>query len=154
MSLIDQFNDHTYVGADFFRYLAQVEKAMSGDMVLALTPATLGSSAVKIAADIVANEKFVRTVKFELKDAAGNIHTWFNGDIALTIADVTAGDGVSAIAGSATEVTLVEGVGSIDIEYTGTWAAADTNTLTTTQRDICGVTITAKTSVDTVVAGT
>jgi hypothetical protein len=87
-----------------------------------------------------------------LKDAAGNIHTWFNGDISLTIAESTAGDGVAAIAGSATKVSLVEGVGNINIEYTGTWAAADTSTLTTTQRDITGVTIAAETSKDTLVA--
>lgn len=153
MSKIDQFNDHTYVGKDYFEYMRQIEKAMSGDVVLALTPAVLGSSAAKIAAAIAGDaKKFVRTVKFELKDAAGNIHTWFNGDIDLTIAETTTGDGVSVIAGSATKVSLVEGVGFIDIEYTGTWAVADTSTLTTTQRVIAGVTIAAKTSKDTVVA--
>lgn len=153
MSKIDQFNDHTYVGKDFFEYLRQMEKALSGDIALVLTPATPGSSAAKVAAAIAGTaKKFVRTVKLELKDAAGNIHTWFNGDIDLTIAEVTAGDGVAAIAESATKVSLVEGVGSIDIEYTGTWAAADTSTLTTTQRDIAGVTIAAKTSKDTLVA--
>lgn len=153
MSKIDQFNDHTYVSKEYFEYMRQIEKALAGDIVLSVTPATLGSSAAKIAAAVADDaEKFVRTVKFELKDAAGNIHTWFNGDIALTIAETTAGDGTASIADSATEVSLVEGVGSIDIEYIGTWAAADTSTLTTTQRDITGVTITAKTSVDTVVA--
>lgn len=153
MSKIDQFNDHTYVGPDYFEYMRQIEKALAGDIVLALTPATLGSSAAAVAAAIAGTAgKFVRTVKFELKDAAGNIHTWFNGDIGLAIAESTAGDGVAAIAGSATKVSLVEGVGSIDIEYTGTWAAADTSTLTTTQRDIAGVTIAAKTSKDTLVA--
>ena len=153
MSKIDQFNDHTYVGADYFEYMRQVEKALSGDITLTLTPATLGSSAAKVALVIAGDaEKFVRTVKFELKDASGNIHTWFNGDVALTIAEVTAGTGTAAIANTATKVSLVEGVGSIDIEYIGVWAAADTSTLTTTQRDIAGVTITAKTSVDTLVA--
>lgn len=153
MSKIDQFNDHTYVGADYFEYMRQVEKALSGDVTLVLTPATLGSSAAKVAAAIAGTaEKFVRTIEFAVKDAAGNIHTWFNGDIALTIAETTAGTGVAAIADSATKVSLVEGVGSVDIEYTGVWAAADTSTLTTTQRDIAGVTITAKTSVDTLVA--
>lgn len=153
MSRIDQFNDHTYVGPDFFVYMRQMEKAMSGDITLVLTPATPGSSAAKVAAAIAGTAgKFVRTVTFELKDAAGNVHTWFNGDISLSITETTAGDGVAAIAGSATKVSLVEGVGSIDIEYTGTWAAADTSTLTTTQRDIAGVTITAKTSKDTLVA--
>lgn len=153
MSKIDQFNDHTYVSKEYFEYMRQIEKALAGDIVLSLTPATLGSSAAKIATAIAGDaEKFVRTVKLELKDAEGNIHTWFNGDIDLTVAETTAGDGVAAIADSATKVTLVEGVGSIDIEYTGTWAAADTSTLTTTQRAIAGVTIAAKTSKDTVVA--
>lgn len=153
MSKIDQFNDHTYVGADYFEYMRQVEKALSGDIVLVLTPATPGSSAAAVAAAIAgASGKFVRTVKFELKDAAGNIHAWFNGTFTISIAETTAGDGVAAIAGSATTVALTEGVGSIDIEYTGTWAAADTSTLTTTQRDVVGVTIAAKTSKDTLVA--
>lgn len=153
MSKIDIFNDHTYVTPEFFEYLRMVEKALSGDIVLVLSPATTGSKATAIAAAVAAQGgKFIRTVKFELQDAAGNIHTWFSGDIALTSADVTAGDGESAIADEATNVTLKEGVGSVDIEYSGAWAAADTNTLTTTQRDICGVTITAKTSIDTVIA--
>ena len=153
MSKIDQFNDHTYVGADYFEYMRQVEKALSGDITLVLTPATPGSSAAKVAAAIAGTaEKFVRTVGFAVKDATGNVHTWFNGDITISIAETTAGDGVSAIADSATTVSLVEGVGNIDIEYTGTWAAADTCTLTTTQRDISGVTIAAKTSKDTLVA--
>jgi len=153
MSKIDQFNDHTYVGADYFEYMRQVEKALSGDIALVLTPATPGSSAAKVATAVAgAAEKFIRTVEFAVKDAAGNVHTWFNGDITIGIAETTAGDGVSAIAGSATVVNLVEGVGNIDIEYTGTWAAADTCTLTTTQRDIAGVTIAAKTSKDTLVA--
>ena len=153
MSKIDQFNDHTYVGADYFEYMRQVEKALSGDITLVLSPATTGSSAAKVATDIAGDaEKFIRTVSFAVKDAAGNIHTWFNGDITIGVAETTAGDGVSAIAESATKVSLTEGVGSIDIEYTGTWAAADTCTLTTTQRDISGVTITAKTSKDTLVA--
>ncbi|MDF2907468.1 MAG: hypothetical protein K0R34_2789 [Herbinix sp.] len=153
MSKIDQFNDHTYVGPDYFEYLRQVEKALAGDIILSVTPATPGSSAAAVATAIAgAAGKFVRTVKFELKDAASNIHTWFNGKIDLTIAETTVGTGVAAIAGSATSVTLTEGVGSINIEYTGVWAAADTSTLTTTQRDIVGVTIAAKTSKDTLVA--
>jgi hypothetical protein len=49
MSKIDQFNDHTYVGADYFEYMRQVEKAMSGDIALVLTPATPGSSAAAVA---------------------------------------------------------------------------------------------------------
>ncbi len=153
MSKIDVFNDHTYASRDFFEYMRTVENAMSGDINLVVTPSTLGSSATKVNAAIAGDEgKFIRIVVFKLKDTAGNIHSWFNGDISISVAETTAGSGVAAISEEATKVTLIEGVGSIDIEYTGEWAAADTCTLTTTQKTIMGVTIAAKTSVDTLVA--
>lgn len=153
MSMIDVFNDNTYVSKEFFEYLRGVEGALSGDVVLVLGPAALGSSATVINAAIAGEaEKFVRTVTFTVKNAAGDTLTFFNGDVAITVTPDTVGDGTAAAEDSATKVTLVNGVGSVNIEYTGTWAAADTCTLTTTTRDIAGVATGAKTSVDTLIA--
>lgn len=153
MSKIDGYNDNSYVQPDFWRYMAQKEKGMGGDIVAAATPATPGSSAAAVAAAIGgAAAKFTRTVTIKLQDAAGNVHDWFNGQLGITIAEVTAGDGVAAIAAGATKATFVEGVATVVVEYTGTWALGDTSTLTLTQATVLGYTVAAKTSVDTLVA--
>jgi len=127
----------------FYEYMEMQEKALNGDMVLEVTPATLGSSAATIA---------TRDVTVKLLDADGNAHSWFNGTFAIAVDDVTDGDGTSAIEDSATTVTMVEGVGTFTIEYSDTWAEADTETLTVTGGTLLGYTITDKTSVDTLVA--
>jgi hypothetical protein len=130
-----------------FNYLKNVETGLAGDMALVVTPATLGSSAAVVNAG-----GFSREIKVELKNAAGDVHEWFNGTFAIAATEVTVGDGTSAIEGAATTVTLVNGVGTVTIEYIGTWASADTQTLTVTGSTKLGYAITDKTSVDTLIA--
>ena len=145
--------------ANHFQLQAKAEqdalrrKAMSGDMTFAAVPATLGNDFNDIHDAITAddNDKFYRTVKFELRTAAGEIHTWFNGGKTISIGHVTAGDGAAAIAGGGTTATFVDGVATVVVEYTGTWAAADTATLTLAENDVLGYTLSERTSVDTIV---
>lgn len=128
------------------------DKALSGDMVLVATPATLGSSAAAVNAAIGgAAAKFTRNVVIELQSANGDVHTWFDGTFAIA-ATKTSVAGVIAIAGALTVATFVNGHATITLEYTGTWVAADTATLTVTGSTKLGYTITNKTSVDTLVA--
>lgn len=155
MSMIDKFKmgRARYSLAKLWAYLATQETALAGDLVIVATPAALGSSAAAVNAAIGgAAAKFTRQVRIELQNAAGDIHTWFNGSLAIAVAEITAGDGISAIAGGVSTVEFVEGVGTITIEYTGTWAAADTQTLTITGGTILGYAVTDKTSVDTLIA--
>jgi hypothetical protein len=133
------------------RYLAQLETGLSGSLVLVLDPATLGDSAAAVATAI-AGDGFSRDVVVELQDANGDLQDWFSGTRAIAVADVTAGNGTSAIKDSATTVQFVNGRGVVTIDYVGTWAAADTNTLTVTGGTILGYTVSNKTSVDTLVA--
>ncbi len=64
------------------------------------------------------------------------------------------GGGGSAVAinGGGSVVTLAGGVGTITLDYTGTWASGDTETLTITGGTVLGYTVANKTSVDTLVA--
>ena len=127
--------------------------AMSGDMVLKCTPTTAGSSAATVAADIAGGAgKFVRNVVVTLETAAGAVHTWFSGKRDAAAAVVTAGDGTAAITGSATDITFVAGSVTVAIDYTLTWAAADTCTLTVTGGTLLGYAVADKTSVDTLIA--
>lgn len=136
-----------------FEYLQSVEKGLNGDLVLVATPATLGSSAAVVAAAIAgAAAKFTREITIELQSADGELHDWFNGTFAILKAEVTVGTGTAAIAGALTVATFVNGRAKVTLEYIGTWAAADTATLTITGSTKLGYDITNKTSVDTLVA--
>lgn len=139
--------------ADLHDYLAIMEKGLAGDLVLTCTPATPGSSAAAVTAAIGGSAaKFTRTVEVSLHTAAGDIHEWFNGTFAIGIEEETVGNGTAAIADSATVVTLVNGVGTVTIEYIGTWASGDTSALAVTGGTKLGYTVADKTSVDTLVA--
>lgn len=125
MTMIDKFKRgrQRYSMAKLWAYLGIMETALAGDLVLAVTPAALGSSAAAVNAAIGGTAgKFTRQVRVELQNADGDIHTWFNGSLAIAASEVTAGNGVSAIAGGAATVEFTEGVGIVTIEYTGTWA--------------------------------
>lgn len=148
MSILTRLKEKAfkYSLKEFYEYMEMLEDGVNGDLVLSVTPATTGTSAAEVTGS------YTRDVAVKLVDADGNIHRWFNGTFAIAVADVTAGDGSSAIEDSATTVQLTEGVGSVTIEYSNTWAEADTNTLTVTGGTLLGYTIANKTSVDTLVA--
>jgi hypothetical protein len=124
MRYLDYLKRFTYTPNEFYDYMIAIEKAMAGDLVLVLTPATLANSAADINAAIAASDDniFVRSVQVELQAADGTVHEWFTGELAAAVAETTAGDGASAIADSATKVSLENGRGTIDIEYSGAWA--------------------------------
>lgn len=132
------------IGLTANQELTLVEKAMSGDIVLSILPATAGTAAT--------TEDFTRTVYIEALTAAGEVHTWLNQSYATTlaIAEVTAGDGTASIV--STTLTLVNGQADIVVSGTGTWAEDDTNTLTVGNITVLGYTITGGTSVDTIIA--
>ncbi len=102
-------------------------------------------------------DPYTRTVVVKLVDTAGNTHTWFTDNIAMTLEN-TAGAGDAALSGfdkDGDPVTgdddygMVNGVCTVTITLTGTWTEADSNTLSVTEKTILGETVTAKTSAET-----
>jgi hypothetical protein len=154
MRYLDYLKRFTYTPNEFYDYLIGVERAMAGEIALIVSPATLGSSAADVNAAITTDGKFVRRVKVELKASAdGDVHQWFTGSFsAAVVANTGTGDGTAAIADGGDSVELENGVGYVDIEYTGTWAEGNTCTLTITGGTIMGYSVSNKTSVDTLVA--
>jgi hypothetical protein len=131
--------------------IAQRDKALSGDIILSVTPAVLGSSAAAVNAAIAGSAaKFTRKVSIELQSANSNLHGWFDGTFAIAASNT--GSGTIAIAGGLTTATFTNGRASVTLEYTGTWAAADTATLTVTGGTKLGYAVSNKTSVDTLIA--
>ena len=88
---------------------------------------------------------YTRSVKVELVDTAGNVHSWFNGTVPITIADNASGTAEIVT----TDPVMVNGEMTIVVTLTGTFAGANTNTLTVAQKSIMGTTVTAKTSIET-----
>lgn len=124
---------------------------LSGDIALSVTPATLGSSAATINAGI-AGDGFSREVDCAVVDGSGNVLTYFNGSLPVAVSVSTNGTEAANI-GGASSLTFVDGEASITINYTGTWVAADTCTLTLgSTSSIAGKTVADDTSIDTVVA--
>jgi hypothetical protein len=121
-----------------------LKKAMSGDMVFVISPTTCGSSAAAMAAG------GTRTVTITLKTAAGEVHSWYNGDLSVSIADTSTAGTASIVD---TTPAMVNGVCSVVVTYdAAAWAAGETTTLTVNNQTIMGYTVTGGTSVDTLVA--
>jgi hypothetical protein len=135
--------------------LASITEALismvSGDMIITPSPATLGSSAAAVNAAI-AGAGFTRTVAVTLQNTAGKTLYPYNGTLPVSVAEVTAGDGTSNLAG-VTEITFVSGVASVEITYIGTWANTDIQTLTIgSTSTVLGYSVADATSVDTLIA--
>lgn len=115
--------------------------AMAGDMVFKCYPATVSTAATSAAR--------TRTVRVQLENAAGAVHTWFSKAITsgVSIAD-TSTAGTATI--PSTTLTFINGVATVTVSCSANaWLATETNTLTVPQATIMGTTVAQKTSVET-----
>lgn len=120
-------------------YIEMLGKALLGDLVLSISPETVSSSPTSSA--------WTRTVTVSLVDSEGNIHTWYNDSITVSIADTSAA-GTASIA--ETTVTMTNGVAEITISGDAAdWLDTETDTLTIDNLTILSNTVTGGTSVET-----
>jgi len=121
-----------------------LRSALSGDMVLSISPATVTRAATAAA--------FTRTVEVALKTAAGKVHDWCNLALTTKVSVADASDAGEATIASTT-LTLVKGKASIVVTGSeAAWLEDDTNTLTIATLSINGMSVTGGTSVETIVA--
>jgi len=117
---------------------------MSGDLVFTASPATLGTS------EAVADAGTTRTVQVALKNAAGDVHEWFNKAITTGVAVSDSTTPTPTI--PSTTLTFVNGLASVVVTYpAGVYGAGEAVTLTVNAATILGETVAAVTSVDTLV---
>ena len=93
---------------------------------------------------------YTRYVQVFLETADGHPHMWYSGDVAVTIASTTDGDGAAHLV--ATTLKMSSGHAQAEVYLSGTWAAGgtpDTNTLSVTEKTLLGYTVAAVTSVET-----
>lgn len=130
--------------------LTRMKEAMSGDMVLAVSPATAanGYTAVNTA---IGEDGFSVVVYVELQNANGDVHEWYQGSETVTVATDSSSGSVE-LDGTPSTVDFTDGVSAeLTINYTGTFAAAETITFTVADSgtEIMGTTVAAATFVDT-----
>jgi hypothetical protein len=124
--------------------ITQRDKAMAGDLVFVLTPATVTRPAT--------SATWTRDVLVELKSADGKLHDWFTKSITsgVSIAN-TSTLGTATI--SSTTLNIVNGKAVVTVTGSAhAWVAEETDTLTVAQATILGTTVAAKTSVQTFTA--
>jgi hypothetical protein len=126
------------------RVMANLNAILDETIVVACTPATLGTACTPASTD------FDRDVTVTVKNSLGE-YLNYNGSLGVAATETTAGSGTSAIADSATTMDFVNGVGTVNVVYTGVFAPGDTQTLTVSG-SIAGKTVSA-TSVDTIISG-
>ena len=119
-------------------------KAMSGDIVMTISPATVTPEPTSAA--------WTRTVSVSLATAAGEVHEWLNDTYATTVSIAnTSTAGTASIA--STTLTLVNGKADITVSGDAAdWLDTETDTLTIANITVLGYTITGGTSVETFTA--
>jgi hypothetical protein len=125
-------------------YLELYEKALAGDMVFTVTPATVTPAPTSAA--------WTREVTVEVTTGAGDLHTWLTKTIAsgVSVGD-TSTAGTASIA--STSLILVNGKAVITVSGDAAdWLDTETDTLTVAEATILGYTLSAKTSVETFTA--
>lgn len=129
------------IGLTSNQELTLVEKAMSGDIVFSILPATV--------APVPTSAAWTRTVMIEVLTAAGEVHTWLNQAYTTTL---SIADGSTAGTASIVSTTLTLVNGQADIVVSGDaadWLNTETDTLTVGNITVMGYTVTGGTSVET-----
>jgi len=115
------------------------DKAMSGDLVLSISPTTVAPSPTSAA--------WTRNVVIELQTAAGEKHSWYSADLSVSIADTS-----TAGTASITDTTPAMVNGRCVVVVSGDaqdWLNTETDTLTVNNQTVLGKTVTGGTSVET-----
>jgi len=136
----DTFKQHTYVPNKLYSVLNLARAAILNDLAAAIMTAAPAHSAAAINEAIEKQGEFRWTLEVALVDGTGHILDGFDGKLAINLVATVASthgvatfeDGSLTAPSADTEITLINGRGSIEVIYgtDGTagdqWAAADT----------------------------
>ena len=126
--LEDLTNRHRHDLGDLFDYLDTIALAVGGNIQFS-TPD-----------DYTKTDETDEEIVLEVQDSEGNVLEWFDGDLAVSIAETTSGDGTAAFEGSS-PFTFDGGVATVNVQLSATWATNDTFTVTIDEQSILGYTI-------------
>ena len=110
---------------DLNENFASVVSALNAIPVIKLSQTTAAPTVAEVTAAAQ-----VYNIGIRLENAAGELLNWYNGKVLLAITDNDS-TGVASIDPEAGEISLVNGVGSVEVTLSkAAWTAAKTGTLT------------------------
>ena len=138
-------SEESHALGDANRRDRMLQEALKGDIVFVVSPATV--------APLPTAAAWTREVNVTVENAAGEIHEWFNEEIAT---GVSIADGSTAGTASIPSTTLSVVDGQVTVIVSGDaadWLDTETDTLTVEEyTGFAGQTMAAKTSVETFTA--
>jgi hypothetical protein len=139
--MVRSIEDMPGIQPELRKYLASIESALAGDIVMVIEPETVAPAPTSAA--------WTRNVKISIQNAAGAVHGWLNASYTttLSIAD-TSTAGTASI--TSTTLTIVDGEAVVVVSGDAQdWLNTETDTLTVANITVLGVTVTGGTSVET-----
>lgn len=130
LASLEALKQHTYTPNSFYdgliEYVAKLNSILSGDILI--VPYYDPLTDVKLAT--MNAGKVSQEILVQIEDSEGNVLDMFNGDIAVAL--VTSSNGVAGDdkGSSITSLTIVNGVATFTVYYTGTWVNEETTKLT------------------------
>ena len=130
LASLEALKQHTYTPNSFYdgliEYVTKLNSLLSGDILIKAYFDPMED--VKL--DTINAGEMSQDIKVQIEDTEGNVLDMFNGDIAVALA--ATGDGVAGDdKGSAiTSLTIVNGVATLTVYYTGVWVNEETVSLT------------------------
>lgn len=129
----DTFKQHTYVPNKLYSVLNLARAAILDDLAAEIQTAAPAHSAEVINKVIDDDGEFRWTLEVALVDGAGNVLDGFDGNLAINLVATvnsghgvaTFGDGTLAAPSADTEISLVNGRGSIEVIYGTDGTAGD-----------------------------
>jgi hypothetical protein len=139
--MVRSIEDMPGIQPELRKYLASIESALAGDIVMVIEPETVAPTPT--------SEAWTRNVKISIQNTAGAVHGWLNAayTTTLSIADTSTAGTASIVS---TTLTIVDGEAVVVVSGDAQdWLDTETDTLTVANITVLGVTVTGGTSVET-----
>ena len=130
LASLEALKQHTYTPNSFYdgliEYVTKLNSILSGDILIKAYFDPLED----VELDTMNAGEVSQEILVQIEDSEGNVLDMFNGDIAVAL--VTSADGVAGDdkGSEITSLTIVNGVATLTVYYTGTWVNEETTKLT------------------------
>ena len=130
LASLEALKQHTYTPNSFYdgliEYVTKLNSILSGDILIKAYFDPLED----VELDTINAGKVSQEILVQIEDSEGNVLDMFNGDIAVAL--VTSSNGVARDkeGSEITSLTIVNGVATFTVYYTGTWVNEETTKLT------------------------
>ena len=130
LASLEALKQHTYTPNSFYdgliEYVTKLNSLLSGDILIKAYFDPLED----VELDTMNAGEVSQEILVQIEDSEGNVLDMFNGDIAVALATSGAGVAGDDKGLEITSLTIVNGVATLTVYYSGTWANEETASIT------------------------